>query len=310
MKPNDNLLRLVVARPDASKTLQDFLAAKFNLSRRVAKAVIDSRSAWVNRRCVWIAHHVLKTGDLVEIPSAAVKKASPSPRIQSSRSSSGPDARTASGQSRRHVRVIVQTEHYAIADKPAGVMSNDGPRSVEAILQEQLSLPGLRAVHRLDRDTSGCLLFAKSEEAYLAMVEVFKTHRVSKIYYAIVAGRFTHAHEKIDAALDGEPAVSYVSREATGPDASLLRVRIETGRTNQIRRHLASVRFPIVGDRTFGLKSARDPRLMSVPRQMLHATTLALPDPMVKGGEIKAHSPLPADFRATLRLFGMGKRGR
>ena len=302
MKPNDSLIRLVVARPDASKTLQDFLAAKFNLSRRVAKSVIDSRSTWVNRRCVWIAHHVLKTGDLVEIPSAAVKKAG---RPALAKAVEAPQA-----VSRRHVRVIVQTEHYAIADKPAGVMSNDGPRSVEAILQEQLSLPGLRAVHRLDRDTSGCLLFAKSEEAYLAMVEVFKTHRVSKIYYAIVAGRFTHAHEKIDAALDGEPAVSYVSREAMGPDASLLRVRIETGRTNQIRRHLASIRFPIVGDRTFGLKSARDPRLMSVPRQMLHAATLALPDPMVKGGEIKAHSPLPADFRATLRLFGMGKRGR
>ena len=318
MKPNDNLVRLVVARPDASKTLQDFIAAKFRLSRRVAKSVIDSRSAWVNRRCVWIARHVLKTGDLVEIPSAAVKNAARSSSMRRPNAEGAgtggaegfAGARPGQRQQRRHVRVIVQTEHYVVADKPAGVMSNDAPHSVEAILQEQLSLPGLRAVHRLDRDTSGCLLFAKTEEACLAMVEVFKTHRVSKIYYAIVAGRFTHVHDKIDAPLDGEPAVSYVSREAAGQDASLLRVRIETGRTNQIRRHLASIRFPIVGDRTFGLKSARDPRLMAVPRQMLHAATLVLPDPMVKGGEIKAHSPLPADFRATLRLFGMGKRGR
>ena len=85
-------------------------------------------------------------------------------------------------------------------------------------------------------------------------------------------------------------------------------MRIDTGRTNQIRRHLASIRFPIVGDRTFGLKSARDPRLMQVPRQMLHASSLELPDPLDPCGSIRAHSPLPADFRAALRLFGMGKR--
>ena len=99
-----------------------------------------------------------------------------------------------------------------------------------------------------------------------------------------------------------------MTREAVGPDASYLRVRIETGRTNQIRRHLAGVRHPIVGDRTFGLKSARDPRLMTVPRQMLHAASLALPDPLRKGEQIRAHSPLPADFRAAIRLFGMGKK--
>ena len=99
-----------------------------------------------------------------------------------------------------------------------------------------------------------------------------------------------------------------VTREGAGADASFLRIRIETGRTNQIRKHLASVRAPIVGDRVFGLKSARDPRLMRVPRQMLHASTLTLPDPLSPHDEISVHSPLPADFRATLKLFGMGKR--
>ena len=99
-----------------------------------------------------------------------------------------------------------------------------------------------------------------------------------------------------------------IVRAAVGDDASFLRVRIDTGRTNQIRRHLASVRFPVVGDRVFGLRRARDPRLMQVPRQMLHASTLSLPDPFSPHKEIKAHSPLPADFRATLRLFGMGRR--
>ncbi|MGN0847637.1 MAG: pseudouridine synthase [Kiritimatiellia bacterium] len=294
-----NVEILTVNRPDAGKSLQDFLASRLGLSRRAAKAVIDGRSVWVNRRCVWIAHHALKTGDGVEIPRAVVAAA---------RSQAGSARAAVAPEERRHVRVLVETPDYVVADKPAGLLSNGDPKSVEAILRAQLQQPNLQAVHRLDRDTTGCLLFAKTYAAYVAAVEVFKTRRVSKTYAAIVVGGFPYSHQKIDAPLDDQPAVSLVTREATSADASFLRVRIETGRTNQIRRHLAGVRYPIVGDRTFGLKSARDPRLMTVPRQMLHATALALPDPVRKGEEIKAHSPLPADFRAALKLFGMGRR--
>ena len=294
-----NVESLVVNRPDAGKPLQDFLSARLGLSRRAAKAVIDGRSVWVNRRCVWIAHHLLKTGDAVEIPKTVVAAA---------RRQAGSAKTAIAPEERKHVRVLAETPDFVVADKPAGLLSNEDPKSVEAILREQLKQPTLQAVHRLDRDTTGCLLFAKTYAAYLAAVEVFKTRRVQKTYFAIVAGAFPFAHQRIDAPLDDQPAVSDVAREAVGPDASYLRVRIETGRTNQIRRHLAGVRFPIVGDRTFGLKSARDPRLMTVPRQMLHAATLILPDPVRKGGEIKAHAPLPADFRAALKLFGMGKK--
>ena len=292
------LTALTVGRPDSGKPLIDYLAARFGLSRRAAKAIIDGRSVWVNRRCVWIAHHALKTGDVVEVPKG----------LGGLKGSNGVKGPKGPHETKAHVRVLVELKDFVVADKPAGLLSNGGPGSVEAILREQLGEPNLQAVHRLDRDTSGCLLFARSYAAYLAAVEVFKTHRVRKEYRAIVAGKFPYVHQRIDAPLDGQPAVSHVLREVAGPDASFLKVRIDTGRTNQIRRHLASVRFPIVGDRTFGLKHARDPRLMAVPRQMLHAAALELPDPVVKGGTIKAHSPLPADFRATLKLFGMGRR--
>ena len=290
---------LAVNRADAGKTLQDFLSARLGLSRRAAKAVIDGHSVWVNRRCVWIAHHALRTGDVVELPQAVVAAA---------RRQAGSAKNPIAPEARKHVRVLVETPDYVVADKPAGLLSNEDPKSVEAILRVQLDQPNLQAVHRLDRDTTGCLLFAKTYAAYLAAVEVFKLRRVTKSYCAIVVGSFPYAHQKIDAPLDDQPAVSHVMREVAGPDASFLRVRIETGRTNQIRRHLAGVRHPIVGDRTFGLKSARDPRLMSVPRQMLHAAALSLPDPVRRGEEIRAHSPLPADFRAALKLFGMGKK--
>ena len=266
-----------------SKILQDYLAARLQLSRRAAKDLIDQRRVWVNRKCIWMARFKLKAGDTVEaqkgIPKAPVKF---------------------------HVRVLWQNENYLAADKPAGIVSCDDPKSAEAILRVQEKIPTLEAVHRLDRDTTGCLLFAKNHAALAAAIEIFKTHKVSKTYHAICAGEFKFAHQTINSPLDGQEAVSKVSRETVGHDASFLRIRIETGRTNQIRRHLASVRYPIVGDRVFGLKQARDPRLMQVPRQMLHASTLAMPDP-ISHEEIKVHSPLPADFRAALKLFGMGK---
>lgn len=269
------------------KVLQDFLAAKLELSRRGAKDIIDQRRAWVNKKCVWMARYQLKTGDTVEtskaIPKAPVKF---------------------------HVRVLWSDESYLVCDKPAGVVSCDDPKSVETLLRTQENIPTLEAVHRLDRDTTGCLMFAKNHAAKIAAVEVFKTHKVSKVYHAISVGKFPFPHQIIDAPLDNQPAVSKVTREGVGDEASFLRVRIETGRTNQIRRHLASVRAPVVGDRVFGLKNARDPRLMQVPRQMLHASTLELPNPLEPKTEIKVHSPLPADFRATLKLFGMGKRGK
>ena len=289
---------LTVNKPDP-KVLQDFLALKFSLSRRTAKAMIDGRSIWVNRKCVWIARFALRTGDLVEIPSLVVKGAR--------KQSGGEDARRET-KDVRHVRVLWSNESYLVCDKPAGLVSCDDPKSVETILREQEKIPTLEAVHRLDRDTTGCLMFAKNHAAFLAAVEVFKTHKVSKVYHAVATGSFKYAHQVIDSPIDGQPAVSKVTREGASADASFLRIRIETGRTNQIRKHLASVRAPIVGDRVFGLKSARDSRLMRVPRQMLHASTLTLPDPLSPHDEISVHSPLPADFRATLKLFGMGKR--
>ena len=301
-----NIERLLVGKPENGKTLQDFLAARVGLSRRAAKAIIDGRSVWVNRKCVWIAHHALHTGDTVEVPRAVVSAAKRQPG--SDRTKKGGDGSPlAQGLSpARHIRVLVETPDYVVADKPSGVLSCGDPKSVEMLLRLQMHIPTLEAVHRLDRDTTGCLLLAKTHTAYNAAVEVFKTHSVKKVYYAIVAGRFPHAHETVNAPLDGKPAVSHITREVASPDASFLKVRIETGRTNQIRRHLASIRFPILGDRTFGLKTARDPRLMSVNRQMLHAAEIELPDPMRNQKEpLKAHSPLPADFRQCLRTFGI-----
>ena len=306
------IVPLTVGKTDP-KSLQDFLALRFSLSRRTAKAMIDGRSVWINRQCVWMARFQLKTGDVVEIPSTVVKGAQKQGERVNRSPSALPGQRTSSSVEQppttsRHIRVLWQNDAYLVCDKPSGLVSCDDPKSVETILRVQEKVPTLVAVHRLDRDTTGCLLMAKNHAAFLAAVEMFKTRKVQKTYHAIAAGRVQYAHTRIDAPLDGQSAVSNVTREMASDDASFLRVGIETGRTNQIRRHLASIRHPIIGDRVFGLKSARDPRLMQVPRQMLHASTLTLPDPLCPREEIKAHAPLPADFRGVLTLFGLGRR--
>lgn len=297
-------MTLLAVTRDDSHNLQDFLAGRLGLSRRAAKAVIDGRSVWVNRACVWMARFALKAGDSVELPTMVVKAAQSQAQGQVSSRRKDQASRPVA---QRHVRVLWQDEAYLMVDKPAGLLSCDDLRSVESLLREQEQIPTLEAVHRLDRDTSGCLLFAKNHAAKEAAIALFRTHRVTKIYHAISVGRFAYAHQIVENPLDGQPALSWVTREAVGLDASFLRIRIETGRTNQIRRHLAAIRAPIVGDRVYGLKSARDARLMQVPRQMLHASTLSLPHPLCPKEELRIHSPLPADFRAALRLFGMGK---
>jgi len=276
---------MVVSKADANKSLQDFLALKLGLSKRAAKNLLDQRTVWVNRKVVWMAHHTLHAGDTVEVPSSQHQAEKVAPV---------------------KIRVLVEDDDFLVADKPSGMLAV-GENSAEEQLRAQTGLATLQAVHRLDRDTTGCLLFAKNAAAFAAAVAVFKTRRVTKIYHAIVFGVYDRTVSTIDQDLDGERAVSHIQREAYSKDATFLKVRIETGRTHQIRRHLASIRHPVLGDREHGLKFARDPRLMTVPRQMLHASGLELPHPTKSGETIKAHSPLPADFRRCLRLFDMGK---
>lgn len=274
----------IVTRLEAGRTIQDFLASKLGISRRSAKSMLDQKVVWINRKCVWMAQHNLSQGDTVEIPRSWHKV----------------DATPAK------LKVLVEDDYYIIIDKGSGVVST-GELGVEGLMRKQSGNEELCAVHRLDRDTTGCLLLAKSGEAFEAAVEMFKSRKVVKHYQAVVMGNYSRTSSTLKQELDGERAVTHIRREAGNKDASFIRVRIETGRTHQIRRHLAGLRHPVMGDREYGFKRAHDPRLLSVTRQMLHASGLEMPHPMAIGATLKAHSPLPADFRRCLKQFDMGK---
>ncbi len=281
----------VVTRDEEGISLQDFLAARLRTTKRAAKAMLDARVVWVNRKLVWIARHALKPGDKVAFvvkPGTGAKQSKEGDRAP-------------------HVRILWQDSRYLAADKPAGLLTQ-GRGSAEELLRRQEGNPAIAAVHRLDKETSGVLLFAKDAEALEAAIAMFRTHRVVKHYAAIVAGRVEREMSTLTETLDGERAVTHLKRLRATPDATFLSVRIETGRTHQIRRHLAGIRHPVVGDRQYGLKRTDDPRLLSVIRQMLHAQELELPNPLTPGEHIRAHAPLPADFRAALKLFSLGKR--
>lgn len=272
-----------VTKAEAGATLQVFLAEKLKLSKRGAKDLIDQRQVWVNRQCIWMARHPLKGGDVVEAQAGTVA--------------------FAEAEKPKHIRVLVENDHYLFIDKPYGMLSV-GPGGAEEVLRAQRDEPGLRAIHRLDRDTSGCMLFARDEEAFDAAVSIFKTRRVKKLYEFLAVGRIDTNPTTITEPIDGEPAKTTIRRMAWNDDATFGSARIETGRTHQIRIHLASIRHPVIGDRLHGLKKSKDPRFMRVPRQMLHATEIELDDPMGRG-HLRAHSPLPADFRRCLQMFGL-----
>ena len=275
---------LTVTKAEAGVTLQNFLADRLKLSRRAAKDLIDQRQVWVNRQCIWMARHALRGGDTVEAQAGTAAQAV---------------------QPVKAIRILSETDRYLFADKPYGMLSI-GPGGLEEVLRAQTGDEALRCVHRLDKDTSGCLLVAKDDEAFDAAVSVFKTRRVKKLYQFLAAGRIEEAASTIVAPIDGQPAKTTIRRIAFNEDATFGSARIETGRTHQIRIHLASIRHPVIGDRLHGLKTSRDPRFMRVPRQMLHATELEMDDPLGRG-HLRAHSPLPADFRRCLQMFGLGK---
>lgn len=275
--------KLVVTKAEAGATLQNYLAEKLKLSKRGAKDLIDQRQVWVNRQCVWMARHSLKAGDVIEAQAGTVA--------------------FAETEKPKHIRVLVETPHYLFVDKPCGMLTI-GPGGLEELIRVQLDEPNLRVVHRLDRDTSGCLLIARDQEALDAAVSIFKTRRVKKLYEFLAVGRIENNPTTITDPIDGQPAKTTIRRMAYNEDATFGSARIETGRTHQIRIHLAGIRHPVIGDRVHGLKKCKDQRVLRVPRQMLHATEIELDDPLGRG-HLRAHSPLPADFRRCLKMFGL-----
>ncbi|MCE9615949.1 MAG: RluA family pseudouridine synthase [Lentisphaerae bacterium] len=272
-----------VERPDAGTRLRDYLAKCLSVSGNRAKSLLDNRQVFVNGQRVWMAGHTLTGGDTVRV-------------LQ-------PPAPTA--PRRVPIRVLHEDAEYLIVDKPAGMLTN-GPASVELQLRDERSDSTLIVAHRLDQDTSGCLLVARGPAAFAAAIELFRTHAVEKEYTALVMGRPHPPAQTIDANIDGLTAVTRMRTLKATPAASHVALQTLTGRTHQIRRHLADIGHPVLGDRQYGPQHGLSPAFMQVPRQMLHATLLQFPHPTA-GKLVTARSTPPPDFRTCLKAFGLDR---
>ena len=230
----------------------------------------------------------------------------------------------------RPLAVRYEDERLLVVAKPAGLVVHPGPGHptgtlVNALLgRPQTSLsggggaadrPGI--VHRLDKDTSGLLLVAKDDGAHLALARELAAHRVERRYLALVQGRLPAETGTVDAPIGRHPrdrkrmAVVPGGRRAvtswrvleTFPAVQLAEASLETGRTHQVRVHLASLRHPLVGDRTYGADPALGARL-GVARPFLHAWRLAFAHP-TDGHRVELTEPLPPDLQVVLdRLRG------
>jgi 23S rRNA pseudouridine1911/1915/1917 synthase len=210
------------------------------------------------------------------------------------------------------LRIAYEDEHLLIVDKPAGVVAHPSAGHATGTLVHGLlehgaaggeeERPGI--VHRLDRDTSGLLVVARSAEAHERLKRLVQKRELEREYLALVRGRPRSRTGRIEApigrdrrdptrhSLDTDrprDAVTHFALVELIDQHALLRVRLETGRTHQIRVHLAAIGLPVVGDPVYGVP---DPAL---GRQFLHATRLAFTHPFT-GGRVEAESPLPADL--------------
>jgi 23S rRNA pseudouridine1911/1915/1917 synthase len=291
-------LRFSAAEAEAGSRLDRALAARREIgSRGLAERLLRDGAVRVDGE-VRPKSHRLETGAVVEVELPAP----PAPFEPEPAS----------------VPIAWEDEHLLVLDKPAGLVVHPGAGATAGTLAAQLltlgaaggpepERPGI--VHRLDRDTSGLLVVARSEEVHAALQQAIRRRELERCYLALVRGRPRSTRGRIDApigrdrrdptrrSLDtDEPreAVTHFELREMLPEHALLDVRLETGRTHQIRVHLAAIDLPISGDPQYGVKGD-----LGLERQFLHAYRLRFAHP-VSGDEIDVTSPLPPDLEAAL----------
>jgi 23S rRNA pseudouridine1911/1915/1917 synthase len=229
------------------------------------------------------------------------------------------------------LRVAYEDDDVVVVDKPVGVAAHPSPGWTGPTVVGVLASRGYRistsgaaerqgVVHRLDVGTSGLMVVAKSEHAYTELKRAFKERTVDKIYHALAQGHPDPTTGTIDAPIgrhpgsdwkfavvaDGKPSVTHYEVLEMLPAASLVEVHLETGRTHQIRVHMAALRHPLVGDLTYGADPALAERV-GLSRQWLHAMRLGFAHP-ADGRRLEVSSEYPADLARALETLQDGYR--
>jgi 23S rRNA pseudouridine1911/1915/1917 synthase len=289
-------VELRAATEHEGERLDAFLAAPLG-SRARAQRLIDAGAVLVDGRRA-PKRHRLRAGAVVSVEE--------------------PEAPPAADIPEASFTIAYRDEHLLVVDKPPGVVVHPARGHRAGTLAQALS--GIAAggedaaragiVHRLDRDTSGLMVVARSEAAHRALRAALQARAITREYLVLVEGRPPARTGTIDAPLGRDrrvrtrmstdtdtprSAITHFELERALPRTTLLRVRLETGRTHQIRAHLQAIAHPVVGDPEYGTAGR-----LGLERQFLHATRLAFAHP-ITGEAVDVSSPLPDDLRAALQ---------
>jgi 23S rRNA pseudouridine1911/1915/1917 synthase len=246
------------------------------LSRRKARAVIDLGGVYVDRTRVKVAGRTLRAGQKIEVVIGSVleraKVERPTPAFE----------------------VVHADDAIIVVDKPAGLVTAPTPESDRGDLLDLLTqqFGEVFLVHRIDLPTSGLLVFARTRDANKQLGDAFKAHDVDREYRAVAIGTVTA--QTIDRPIDGRSAITHVAPLEALAGATLVSARLETGRTHQIRIHLAGIGTPVAGDRAHGGELSRT-FLPRAPRLALHAAVLGFVHP-VTGQPVRWERPIPDEL--------------
>ncbi|GIW97403.1 MAG: pseudouridine synthase [Pirellulaceae bacterium] len=299
---------LVTAQiPPPARSLVRFVAAMARVKHQEALRRIHAGAVSVNGRTSVQSHHCLQVGDRVRIEALPPAP----PRLQRAPSAAN-----------RQLKILYEDDQLVVVDKPAGLLTVPTPAGQGHTLLHQIQRHIERGdrrakaicVHRLDRDVSGILVFAKTAAAAERLRRQFASHQPLRRYVAIVAGSPDDDSGTIRSHMrtDQRSLHRYSSREPAGQwavthwrlverhrAACMIEVRLETGRRNQIRVHMADLGHPILGDSRYGrLRWERQPQLVALwpwKRLALHAASLGLLHPR-SGRRLQFTSPVPSEF--------------
>lgn len=304
-------MELIVSIEEANQRLDIYLSRRLDISRSYLQELIKDKKVTLNGVVVK-AHHLIKEGDhaVVNLPP--------------------PDESIIKPEDIK-LTIFYEDNEVIVIDKPAGMVVHPTERIrsgtlVNALLSHtslaqmgQPLRPGI--VHRLDKDTSGVLVVAKTNSAYWRLVEQFKAHSIKREYLAMVHGLVVQDKGQIEARIGrprqggvimrvggrlSRPAITHFRVEQRFfTNFTLLRLRLETGRTHQIRVHLSFAGYPIVGDRVYGKKMVTELG-PSLSRQALHAQVLGFVHPQ-SGEYIEFTSPLPQDMSDFIQLLSLAR---
>lgn len=263
-------LRFLAEKP---LPLRVFLKEKLDFSGKAVKRIIDRGWVFVNEERVLKAGFWVSKGDKIEVILSDLDLS---------------------------YKILYEDSYFLAVFKPPFILTNESPWSLEALLNKEGK--SVRAIHRLDLETSGVLLFAKGDDVFERFKEMFRRRLLNKVYKVIVEGEVKGDSFSVSLPVDGKEAVSLFRVVERGKVATFLEARILTGRKHQIRLHLSMVGYPIVGEKLYRKGRIKEEVLRKIPRAMIHCEEISFEHPFDRSF-VRVFSPIPDDFKEALKIL-------